>query len=110
MNAYQSKEVRKKYKATWQEEFIVGMIAHLGLMSTKRVLLETGYDGLMSPATAHKYLHQAIKKKLLTLKQSRSDGRAVEIDITEKGKKFLDEIKHSRLKLNVAELRYSIFP
>lgn len=98
MNAYLSKEVRKKYKATWQEEFIVGMIAFLGSMNTKRVLLETGYEGVMSPATAHKYLHRAIKNKLLSMKSVKEDRREVVIDCTEKGMNFLDEVKHSRLK------------
>lgn len=98
MNAYISKEVRKKYRATWQEEFIVGMIAHLGPMNTKRVLLETGYDGIMSPATAHKYLKGAIRKKLLAMKPSKEDGRAVVIDYTDKGINFLNDIKSSRLK------------
>ena len=98
MNAYLSKEVRKKYKATWQEEFIVGMISYLGPMNTKRVLLETGYEGVMSPATAHKYLHKAIKNKLLSIKTFKEDKREVVIDYTEKGLCFLDEIKSSRLK------------
>lgn len=98
MNAYLSKEVRKKYRATWQEEFIVGMIAHLGPMNTKRVLLETGYEGLMSPATAHKYLHRAIANKLLSIKTVKEDKREVVIDYTEKGIKFLEELKHSQPK------------
>lgn len=98
MNAYISKEVRKKYKATWQEEFIVGMIAYLGPMNTKRVLLETGYEGVMSPATAHKYLHKAIGNKLLSIKTVKEDKREVVIDYTERGITFLNEIKHSRLK------------
>jgi len=98
MNAYLSKEVRKKYKATWQEEFIVGMVAHLGPMNTKRVLLETGCEGVMSPATAHKYLHKAIANKLLSIKTVKEDKREVVIDYTERGITFLNEIKHSRLK------------
>ena len=98
MNAYLSKEVRKKYKATWQEEFIVGMIAYLGPMNTKRVLLETGYEGVMSPATAHKYLKGAVRNKLLTMEDDKADGRAVVIDCTEKGFTFLDEVKRSQLK------------
>lgn len=97
MNAYLSKEVRKKYRATWQEEFIVGMVAHLGPMNTKRVLLETGYEGVMSPATAHKYLHKAITNKLLSIKTVKEDKREVVIDYTEKGMKFLNEIRCSQL-------------
>lgn len=98
MNAYLSKEVRKKYKATWQEEFIVGMIAYLGPMNTKRVLLETGYDGVMSPATAHKYLKRAVRNKLLSMKKIKEDKREVLIDYTDKGIDFLNEVKCSRLK------------
>lgn len=98
MNAYLSKEVRKKYRATWQEEFIVGMIAYLGPMNTKRVLLETGYEGVMSPATAHKYLQNAVRRKLLLVKPSKEDGREVVIDLSEKGINFLNDVRHSQLK------------
>lgn len=98
MNAYLSKKVRKKYRATWQEEYIVGMIAYLGPLNTKRILYESETDVVMSPATAHKYLKSAISKKLLTIHRSKEDGRAVVIDISENGMNFLNDIKCSQLK------------
>ena len=92
MNTYESQPVRNTYKVTWQEEFILGMVKHMGPLNGMRIIHECQTDTGMSLATTHKYLKQNVAKKLL--KQKRT-GREVHFSLTDKGTKFLEEIKNA---------------
>jgi predicted transcriptional regulator len=92
MNTYESQPVRNTYKVTWQEEFILGMVNHMGPLNGMRIIHECQTDTGMSLATTHKYLKQNVAKKLL--KQKRT-GREVHFSLTDKGTKFLEEIKNA---------------
>lgn len=92
MNTYESQPVRNSYKVTWQEEFILGMVNNMGPLNGMRIIHECQTDTGMSLATTHKYLKQNVAKKLL--KQKRT-GREVHFSLTDKGTKFLEEIKNA---------------
>jgi predicted transcriptional regulator len=92
MNAYESQPVRNTYNVSWQEEYILGMINHVGALNGMRVINECQSDTGMSLATAHKYLKQNVSKKLV--KQKRT-GREVHFSLTDRGIKFLEELKNA---------------
>jgi DNA-binding MarR family transcriptional regulator len=49
---------------------------------------------IMSPATAHKYLKQAVGKKLVLQRRDSEDGRNMELTVGARGTKLLEELKH----------------
>jgi DNA-binding MarR family transcriptional regulator len=49
----------------------------------------------MSPATAHKYLKQAVSKKLVLQRRDSEDGRNMELTVGSRGNKLLEELKHA---------------
>jgi len=93
MNAFDTQIVRKKHGVSWNEEYIIAMVGHNEGISTMRILNIAKLQKVMSPATAHKYLSQAIAKKLLNHKQDKEDMRSMSVFVTAKGKHFLEEIK-----------------
>lgn len=93
MNAYSTEAIRKKYKMTWNEEYIVSMVKHHTRISTMRVLEEAKRQGIMSPATTHKYLSQALAKRLLKHAQDGTDLRSRAVVLAPRGEHFLQEIK-----------------
>ena len=92
MNAYESQPVRNTYKVSWQEEFILGMLNHMGALNGMRVIHECQTDTGMSLATAHKYLKQNVANKLV--KQKRA-GRETHFSLTDRGIKFLKELENA---------------
>lgn len=93
MNAYDTQIVRKKHNVSWNEEYIIAMVHHNVGINTMRILEIAGMQKVMSPATAHKYLSQAIVKKFINHKQDKEDLRGKTVFTTAKGKHFLQEIK-----------------
>lgn len=93
MNAFATQTIRKKHGVNWNEEYIIAMVANNEGISTTDVLKASSMYKLMSPATAHKYLMQVVKKKLLVQKQDKEDRRGVGLFTSAKGKHFLEEIK-----------------
>ena len=93
MNAFDTHIVRKKHNISWNEEYIIAMVANDEGLNTMRILRIAGMQKVMSPATAHKYLSQAIAKKFLNHKQDKEDLRSMSVFVTAKGKHFLQEIK-----------------
>ena len=98
MNAFDTQIVRKKHNVSWNEEYIVAMVHHNDGISTMRVLNIAKLQKVMSPATAHKYLTQAVAKKLLSHKQDKEDLRSMTLSLTAKGKHFLQEIKDAYVR------------
>ena len=49
----------------------------------------------MSPATSHKYLQLTVLKKLVRKQRGKDDYRMTFFVITQKGAKFLEEVKHA---------------
>lgn len=98
MNAFDTQIVRKKHNVSWNEEYIIAMVAHNDGISTMRVLNIAKLQKVMSPATAHKYLTQAVTKKLLNHKQDKEDLRSMTLALTAKGKHFLQEIKDAYVR------------
>ena len=92
MNMFQTQRIRDQHKVNWQEEYIIGMVSQLGAMNAMRVLTLCNKQDVMSPATAHKYLKAATRKKLLSKKTAELDKREVEYMTTAKGCKFLDDV------------------
>ena len=98
MNAFDTQTVRKKHNVTWNEEYIIAMVHHNEGISTMRILNIAKLQKLMSPATAHKYLSQAIDKNFLKHKQDKEDLRSKTVVLTAKGEKFLQEIKDAYVR------------
>jgi len=92
MNMFQTQRIRDDHKVCWQEEYIVGMVSHLGPMNAMRILNLCVKQKIVSPATAHKYLKSAAHKKLLTRKVNPIDKREVEYELSAKGGRFLDDV------------------
>jgi hypothetical protein len=95
MNAFKTQPVREKYNTPWQSEYIIGMVQNLGNMSTTRVLDMCESQSIMSRATAHKYLMLSVDLKLLQQNRGSVDKRETKLDLTAKGEKFLEELKHA---------------
>lgn len=98
MNAFTTQIVRKKHDVSWNEEYIIAMVQNNEGISTMRVLNIAKLQKVMSPATAHKYLTQAVDKKLLNHKQNKEDMRTMTLSLTAKGERFLEEIKDAYVK------------
>ena len=98
MNAFDTQLVRKKHGVSWNEEYIIAMVANNEGISTMRVLNIAGLQKVMSSATAHKYLTMAVNKKLLSHKQDKEDLRCMSLHLTAKGKHFLEEIKNAYVR------------
>ena len=95
MNAFDTQIVRKKHNVSWNEEYIIAMVANDEGINTMRVLKIAGLQKVMSPATAHKYLMKAVDKKMLSNKQDKEDLRSMTLTITAKGRHFLEEIRNA---------------
>ncbi len=95
MNAYKSQPVRNTYGVTWQEEYIIGMLEYLGPVNGSYVLDTCARECGMSPATAHKYLQLTVLKKFVRKQRGKDDYRMTFFVVTQKGKKFLEEVKHA---------------
>ena len=93
MNAYDTQDVRAKYKITWQEEYIVGMINHLGEATTTQVFKGAQHSRVMTQATTHKYLKSAVYRKLLKEVKLREDKRVHILTLTDKGEEFLKDLR-----------------
>ena len=98
MNAFDTQVVRKKHNVSWNEEYIIAMVHHNEGISTMRVLNIARLQKVMSPATAHKYLTQSIKKKLLLQKPDKEDKRGVHLILSANGERFLKEIKDAYVR------------
>ena len=98
MNAFDTQIVRKKHNVSWNEEYIIAMVHRNEGISTMRVLNIAKLQKVMSPATAHKYLSQAVAKKLLNHKQDKEDMRSMNLSLTAKGERFLEEIKNAYVR------------
>ncbi len=94
MNAFKTQTIRAKYKVGLQEEYVLGMVKALEPISTMRILNIAEKQNAMSPATAHKYLKQVERKKLIHRIKS-EDGRTREFAPTGKGTVFLEELRHA---------------
>jgi len=93
MNAYESQEIRNKYKVTWQEEYIVGMIHSLGEATTTRVFKAAEHSRVMTQATTHKYLKSAVYRKMVKEVKLKEDKRVHILTVTDKGLAFLSELE-----------------
>ena len=93
MSLYLTQPVRAKHEVIWQEEYILWLLDHEGCLLTNQVLDKTLDDGVMSLATAHKYLTNMVDKNFIEQKRDKDDKRNVYVDLTDKGVNFLKEIK-----------------
>lgn len=93
MNAFETQDVRDKYKVTWKEEYIVGMINSFGEATTTQVFEGAEYSRVMTQATTHKYLKSAVYRKLIHEVKLREDKRVHVLTLTDKGRQFLRELE-----------------
>ena len=98
MNAYETQALRFKNRIVWQDEYIIGMVGKEEPLSTTGVFKIAEAENVMSQATTHKYLKRVVAKKFVQEKSVKSDRRAHELTLTEKGKNFLQEIKNAYVK------------
>ena len=98
MNAYNTQQTRTRYRVTWQEEYIIGMVDKESPIGTTGVLKIAENESVMSPATTHKYLTNVVAKKFLSEQVVKTDKRSVIFNLTEKGEKFLKELKDANVR------------
>ena len=96
MNAYESQAIRYKYKVTWQEEYIVGMVNKFKELNTTRVFKTAELDRVMTQATTWKYLKSAIYRKLINEVPLKKDRRVHVLTLTPKGEKFIEELRRAK--------------
>ena len=94
MNAFKTQTIRAKHKLTMQEEYVLGIINELEPISTMRILNLANKQDVMSPATAHKYLKNLERKKLIH-KIKAEDRRMHEMATTGKGLIVLEELRNA---------------
>jgi DNA-binding MarR family transcriptional regulator len=83
---------------TWQEEYIIGMVNTESPIGTTGVLKIAENEAVMSPATTHKYLTNVVAKKFVSEHSVKLDKRSVVFKLTEKGEKFLKELKDDHVR------------
>ena len=98
MNAYETQALRFKNRVVWQDEYIIGMVSKEQPLSTTGVFKIAEAENVMSQATTHKYLKRVVAKKFVQEKSVKSDKRYNELTLTDKGKTFLEEIKHAYVR------------
>jgi DNA-binding MarR family transcriptional regulator len=98
VNAYSTQQVRSRYRVTWQEEYIIGLVNKETPIGTMGVLKIAENEAVMSPATTHKYLTNVVAKKFVSEQMVKTDKRSLALKLTEKGEKFLEEIKHGYVR------------
>ena len=94
MNTFKTQTIRAKHKLTMQEEYVLGIINELEPISTMRILNLANKQDVMSPATAHKYLKNLERKKLIH-KIKAEDRRMHEMATTGKGLIVLEELRNA---------------
>ena len=98
MNAYDTNDIRKRYRMAWQEEYILGMVNAEAPLGTMAILKIAEAQTVMSPATTHKYLKKLVAKKLVAEKVDKVDRRGVVFSVSDKGATFLKEIKDGYMR------------
>jgi DNA-binding MarR family transcriptional regulator len=98
MNAYDTNEIRKRYRMAWQEEYILGMVNAETPLGTMAILNIAEAQTVMSPATTHKYLKKLVAKKFVTEKLDKLDRRGLVFSVSDKGEKFLEEMKNGYVR------------
>lgn len=88
-NIYLTQPVRSKHDICWQQEFILGMVCHLGYANVSEILTKS--KDVMTQATTHKYLTNLIDRELLEHTAS-SDRRVKKVKATAKGRKIIKEL------------------
>jgi len=94
VNTFKTQTIRAKHKLTMQEEYVLGIINELEPISTMRILNLANKQDVMSPATAHKYLKNLERKKLIH-KIKAEDRRMHEMATTGKGLIVLEELRNA---------------
>jgi len=92
MSLYLTQAIRKKHDIIWQEEYLLWMLDHEGSLLTNQVLDKCLDIGVMSLATAHKYLTSLVDRKYVEQKRDKEDKRNVYVNLTSKGVDFIKEI------------------
>ena len=92
MSLYLTQVIRKKHNIVWQEEYLLWMLDHEGSLLTNQVLDKCLDIGVMSLATAHKYLTSLVDRKYVEQKRDKEDKRNVYVNLTSKGVDFIKEI------------------
>ena len=98
MNTFKTQHIRDKYHITMLEEYVLGMVQALEPMSTMRVLGMAEKQNTMSPSTAHKYLMNLHRKKLICKAKDPDDKRTLMFTVSAKGKQVLEEIKNGYVR------------
>lgn len=93
MNAFETQDVRDKYRITWQEEYIIGMINSFGEATTTQVFKGAEYSRVMTQATTHKYLKSAVYRKMIKEVKLKEDQRVHVLTLTDRGREFLHELE-----------------
>jgi DNA-binding MarR family transcriptional regulator len=93
MSSYLTQPLRKKHGIVWQEEYLLWMLDNEGSLLTNQVLDRCLGIGVMSLATAHKYLTSMVDRKYVEQKRDKDDKRNVYVNLTDKGINFLKEIR-----------------
>jgi DNA-binding MarR family transcriptional regulator len=90
-NIFMTQRTRHKYGVSWEEEFILGLVAYNGSLNVSAVIAAS--SDVMTQATTHKYLTQLIDKDYLK-HDYKIDKRIKMVGLTTKGVKYIKEIAH----------------
>lgn len=93
MNVYKTQSIRKKHKIGINEEYILGIVDACKPVGTMDIL-DTAFTE-MSRATAHKYLKQIERKKLVFAMRLSQDSRTRVFQPTPKGVDILKELHNA---------------
>lgn len=96
-NIYETQPVRKKHGISWEEEYILGLVAHADTVRVSAILGIA--NEVMTQATTHKYLTQLLDKKYL--KHVVGDDKRVKVvELTRAGIRFLDELTNDSVSVS----------
>ena len=88
-NIFITQKVRHKHGVSWEEEYILGLIAHSQRLNVSEVIAAS--NQVMTQATAHKYLTQLVDKQLI--KHNIGDDKRIKVlTLTPKGEKIIKEL------------------
>jgi DNA-binding MarR family transcriptional regulator len=94
MTIFVTQHIRDKVGLSWGEEYVVGLVEKTEPITTSRILALVTKQGAMNQTTAQRHIKSAVNKKLINKFQEQDDGIRVYHELTDKGKKLMQELRN----------------
>lgn len=95
MNGYVIHQIHKYYNLDHYEDFVIGLVdSSESNVDVTRLINIAKAENIASLATIHNALKRCLDKGFITLKSSEADRRKKILKLTQKSRKYLDELRN----------------